>query len=460
MEWNNESLFNVQITIIGTGYVGLVSGACFARLGWTTCCVDKNPEKIQTLQKGDIPFYEPGLKELVQEGIAKNKLSFTSSFSKGISQADLIFIAVGTPSTQEGGADLSAVFNVAEQMAPFLRQNTIIVTKSTVPVGTGAKITEKIRQRNAKAVFHVASNPEFLREGCAIEDFMAPDRIVVGTNHPFVTHKMQELYAPLIQKGAPLIVANLETAELIKYASNAFLALKVAFINEIADLCEQVNADVEAVAQGIGQDSRIGAKFLKVGPGYGGSCFPKDTLALVHTAEEVQSPLTLIQTVVQSNINRKQRMAHKIIQACGGDLRGKTLAILGITFKANTDDLRESPSLTILPLLQKAGAQLRIYDPQGMKEGKKTFSSQQITWCKDPLEAAYAADGLVILTEWDVFKSLDFSLLKHVLKQPLLIDLRNLYDPKEVASIGFQYVSVGRPLLAETSADSPAVEAA
>lgn len=441
----------MNITIIGAGYVGLVSGACFAHLGWTTKCVDKNGQKIESLQKGEIPFYEPGLQELVQKGCDQGMLSFTSSFIQAIAKADLIFIAVGTPSAPNGEADLSAVFEVAEQMALDLKHQAIIVTKSTVPVGTSQKIARIIKQKNPQAVFHIASNPEFLREGCAIADFMTPDRIVVGANHPFVMEKMERLYAPLIQKKVPFIISSLETAELIKYASNAFLALKVAFINEIADLCEQVSADVEAVAQGIGQDSRIGGKFLKVGPGYGGSCFPKDTLALMHTAEKAESSLTLIQTVVQSNTNRKKRMAQKIIQACGGDLTGKTLGILGITFKANTDDLRESPSLTILPLLQQAGATLRLYDPEGMTEEAKHILTN-VTWCHDVFQAAHKADALVILTEWEVFKALDFPLLKRLLTHPLLIDLRNLYDPHEVASFGFQYTSVGRPSVQESLA--------
>lgn len=448
----------MKITIIGTGYVGLVSGACFAHLGWTVCCVDKNAQKIASLREGTIPFYEPGLQELVQEGLTLGTLSFTTSFSEAIPGADLIFIAVGTPSSSSGEADVSAVFEAADCIVPFLKKHAILVMKSTVPLGTCTKISDRIKQKNPRISFHMASNPEFLREGCAITDFMTPDRIIIGTmGHPFVVETLQKIYAPVIQKGVPLVAASLETAELIKYASNAFLALKVAFINEMADLCEQVHADVETVSQGMGADSRIGEKFLKPGPGYGGSCFPKDTLALLFAAQQAQSPLPLIETVVQSNLSRKTRMAHKIIQACGADLRQKTLGILGITFKANTDDLRESPSLTILPLLQQAGAKLRVYDPQGMTLDAKQLLPNVI-WCKNSLEAAHKADGLIILTEWEAFKSLDFFRLKTTMKKPLLIDLRNLYDPADVASLGFQYISVGRPL-EDLSMRAPLAEA-
>jgi UDPglucose 6-dehydrogenase len=432
----------MHISVVGTGYVGLVTGACFAEFGWRVTCVDRDVAKIQALEKGHVPFYEPGLSALVRKGLAKQTLSFSTQLGDAVSKSEVVLIAVGTPSTDEGDADLSAVYEVARQIAPFLKEGVIIVTKSTVPVGTSQALERQIRSVNPKILFYIASNPEFLREGSAIEDFMKPDRIVVGADDPTVIERLQALYVHLTRKGVPFIATTCETSELIKYASNAFLAMKVSFINEIAHLCEKVDADVDDVARGMGLDQRIGKEFLKAGPGYGGSCFPKDTHALVRTAQRSGTSLPLVETAIQSNLQTKQRMVEKIEQACGGTLLGKTLAILGVTFKANTDDLRDSPSLTILPLLQAKGATLRAYDPEGMKEGKAVFEG--VTWCQDSYAAATGSDALVVLTEWDVFSTLDFSLLKERLRAPLLVDLRNIYAAEDMLHAGFTYVSIGR----------------
>ncbi|MGL5720361.1 MAG: UDP-glucose dehydrogenase family protein [Alphaproteobacteria bacterium] len=432
----------MQISVVGTGYVGLVTGACFADFGWSVTCIDRDVAKIQALEKGHVPFYEPGLSALVRKGLGKRTLFFTTQLKDAISKSDVVLIAVGTPSTDEGDADLSAVYEVARQIGPFLKEGAIIVTKSTVPVGTSQELEKQIRSVNRKTLFHIASNPEFLREGSAIQDFMKPDRIVVGADTPEVMDRLEVLYGHLTRKGVPFIATTCETSELIKYASNAFLAMKVSFINEISHLCEKVGANVDDVAHGMGLDQRIGKQFLKAGPGYGGSCFPKDTQALVRTAQRSGTSLPLVETAIQSNLQTKQRMIEKIEQAFGGNLRDKTLAILGVTFKANTDDLRDSPSLTILPMLQERGATLRAYDPEGMEEGKAIF--EDVTWCQDSYAAAKGADGVIILTEWDVFSSLDFVKLKERLKAPLLVDLRNIYAPEDMLLAGFTYISIGR----------------
>ncbi|MGL4825159.1 MAG: UDP-glucose dehydrogenase family protein [Alphaproteobacteria bacterium] len=432
----------MQISVVGTGYVGLVTGACFADFGWSVTCIDRDVAKIQALEKGHVPFYEPGLSALVRKGLGKRTLFFTTQLKDAISKSDVVLIAVGTPSTDEGDADLSAVYEVARQIGPFLKEGAIIVTKSTVPVGTSQELERQIRSVNRKTLFHIASNPEFLREGSAIQDFMKPDRIVVGADTPEVMDRLEALYGHLTRKGVPFIATTCETSELIKYASNAFLAMKVSFINEISHLCEKVGANVDDVAHGMGLDQRIGKQFLKAGPGYGGSCFPKDTQALVRTAQRSGTSLPLVETAIQSNLQTKQRMIEKIEQAFGGNLRDKTLAILGVTFKANTDDLRDSPSLTILPMLQERGATLRAYDPEGMEEGKAIF--EDVTWCQDSYAAAKGADGVIILTEWEVFSSLDFVKLKERLKVPLLVDLRNIYAPEDMLLAGFTYISIGR----------------
>ena len=432
----------MHISVVGTGYVGLVTGACFASFGWQVTCIDRDAAKIEQLNQGKIPFYEPGLPELVQQGVEGSTLHFSTQLETPIAQSDIVLIAVGTPSTSDGDADLTAVYQVARQIAPLLKEHTIVVTKSTVPVGTSQQLEQLIKAANPKASFFVASNPEFLREGSAIEDFMFPDRVVVGADVAWALNQLKRLYTPLIERGVHVVETSCETSELIKYASNAFLAVKVSFINEMAGLCEQIGANVEEVARGMGLDSRIGQQFLKAGPGYGGSCFPKDTKALVQTARKVQTPLSLVEAAIEANEHTQKRMVHKIQQAFGGDLKGKTLGILGITFKANTDDLRDSPSLTILPLLQESGAVLRIYDPEGMQEGRHYF--EQVEWCKDSYIAALDADALVILTDWQIFSSLDLNQLKAALRHPLLIDLRNIYDPDHMAQAGFTYVSIGR----------------
>jgi UDPglucose 6-dehydrogenase len=433
----------MQVAVIGTGYVGLVSGVCFAEFGLNVTCVDKDEAKISALNNGKIPIYEPGLEDLVAKNKSDQRLHFTTDLKSTVAKADVVFIAVGTPTRRGGGhADLTYVFEAAEEIGKALNGYTVIVTKSTVPVGTGRKVFEIISKVNPKAEFDVVSNPEFLREGSAIEDFMRPDRVVIGTESERAGEAMKALYRPLFLIETPIVITTLETAELIKYASNAFLATKIAFINEIADLCEKTNADVQAVSKGMGLDKRIGSKFLHAGPGYGGSCFPKDTLALVKTAQDVGSPLSIVQSVVESNDERKKKMAAKVLHACGGSLSGKTLAILGITFKPNTDDMREAASLDIVPALQKLGAKVRIYDPKGMEEAKSLFSN--VEWMSGPYEAMEKADAVVIITEWNEFRALDLEKAKGLLKTPLMIDLRNIYRSQEMEKAGFDYVSIGR----------------
>ncbi len=433
----------MRVAMIGTGYVGLVSGACFSNFGHHVVCVDKDAEKIERLKKGDIPIFEPGLNRLVADNAASGRLTFTTDLTSAVPDAEAVFIAVGTPSRRgDGFADLSYVYDAASEIADSLKSYTVVITKSTVPVGTSNKVEQIIRQRQPGAEFDVASNPEFLREGSAIEDFQRPDRIVVGADSDRARNVLRALYRPLfLNDKTPFVFTSRETSELIKYASNAFLAMKITFINEMADLCEKSGADIQDVSRGIGLDGRIGSKFLNAGPGYGGSCFPKDTLALVRLAAEFGAPSRLIESVVEVNDNRKKRMAEKIIYAFGG-VKGKTVAILGVTFKPNTDDMRDSPSLDIIPALQAAGANIRAFDPEGMVEAGKILPG--VVWAKNTSDAVSKADGVVILTEWNEFRALDFTLLKTLLKRALLVDLRNIYNPRDMVEAGFEYHSVGR----------------
>jgi len=431
----------MRIAMIGTGYVGLVSGACLSEFGHEVVCIDKDQAKIAELNKGRVPIFEPGLDEVVAANARAGRLSFACDLSAAVSQADAVFIAVGTPSRRgDGHADLSFVFGAAEEIARALDGYTVVVTKSTVPVGTGRKVEDIIRKLRPTAEFDVASNPEFLREGSAIEDFRRPDRIVVGAETERARNVLKEVYRPLYLNETPIVFTSRETSELIKYAANAFLATKITFINEMADLCEKVGADVQEVARGIGLDGRIGGKFLHAGPGFGGSCFPKDTLALLKTSQDANAPVRIVETVVAVNESRKARMAEKIIEAFGG-VKGKTIAVLGLTFKPNTDDMRDAPSLVIVPKLQAEGARIRAYDPEGAHEAKKVL---EVETCEDAYEALAGADGVVILTEWNEFRALDLERVKGLLKKPLMVDLRNIYRPAQMAEAGFTYVSVGR----------------
>lgn len=433
----------MRVAMIGTGYVGLVSGACFSNFGHHVVCVDKDASKIDRLKKGEIPIFEPGLERLVADNVASGRLTFTTDLKAAMPGAEAVFIAVGTPSRRgDGFADLSYVYDAAAEIADTLSSYAVVVTKSTVPVGTSNRVEQIIRQRKPDAEFDVASNPEFLREGSAIEDFQRPDRVVVGADTDRARAVMRALYRPLfLNDKTPFVFTSRESSELIKYAANAFLAMKITFINEMADLCEKSGADIQDVSRGIGLDGRIGSKFLNAGPGYGGSCFPKDTLALVRQAAEYDAPSRLIEAVVDVNSQRKKRMAEKIISAFDG-VKGKTVAILGVTFKPNTDDMRDSPSLDIIPALQAAGATVRAFDPEGMKEASKLLPG--VTWANSTIEALTQADGVVILTEWNEFRALDFVQIKPKLKRPLLVDLRNIYTPKEVVEAGFEYHSIGR----------------
>ena len=436
----------MKITIIGTGYVGLVSGTCFAEFGVNVTCVDKDKNKIHNLKKGIIPIFEPGLDELVKKNINSKRLFFETNLKKSIKGSDAIFIAVGTPSRKvDGHADLSYVYKVAEEIAGCLDHYSVIVNKSTVPIGTGKKVYEIIKKKNPKLDFDVASNPEFLREGSAISDFMRPDRVVIGCDSDKAKIILKELYRPLYLLETPIIFTQKETAELIKYAANSFLATKITFINEISDLCEKVGANVSDVSIGIGLDGRIGKKFLHPGPGYGGSCFPKDTLALVKTAQDNDSPLNLVEHVVKSNKSRKKNMYKRILNALG-KYEKKTISILGLTFKPNTDDMRDSPSLDLVPELIKSKCFLKLFDPEGMKEAKNIFKkfNKNIEWCNDSYDACKKSDALVILTEWNQFRALDLKKLKKLLSRPIIIDLRNIYNPKEVKNLGFEYYSLGR----------------
>src|SRR6516162_693946 len=440
----------MRITVIGTGYVGLVSGACFSEFGVSVVCVDKEEAKIARLQRGEMPIYEPGLESLVAANVAAGRLSFTTELKPAIAGADAVFIAVGTPSRRgDGHADLSYVFAAAEEIGGALTDYTVVVTKSTVPVGTGRQVAAILRRVCPGGQFDVASNPEFLREGSAIANFMRPDRVVIGADSERARVVLRQLYRPLYLIETPMLFTDVATAELIKYAANAFLATKVTFINEIADLCETLGADVQDVARGIGLDGRIGRKFLHAGPGFGGSCFPKDCRALVRTAHEAEAPLSIIETVVQANEARKRRMADKIIAACGGTLAGKTIAVLGLTFKPNTDDMRDAPSLEVLPRLAAAGAVIRAFDPEGMAEARKLMPN--LTYCNDAYETMVGAEALVLLTEWNEFRALDLVRVGQLLVNPLVIDLRNIYQPQEMAAAGLYYISVGRlPQLPES----------
>jgi UDPglucose 6-dehydrogenase len=429
--------------MVGTGYVGLVSGACFADFGHQVICVDKDVGKIDRLHQGIMPIFEPGLEDLVASNVKAGRLSFTTDLNEAVKDADTVFIAVGTPSRRgDGHADISYVEPASRDIAEHMRGYTVVVNKSTVPVGTGDLVESIMAEVNPTGDFSVVSNPEFLREGAAIGDFKRPDRVVVGTEDERARQVMRELYRPLFLNETPILFTDRRTSELIKYAANAFLAVKIAYINEMADLCEQVGANVQEVARGIGLDNRIGKKFLNAGPGYGGSCFPKDTLALMRTAQEAHAPVTIVEATVASNTNRKKRMASKIIEACGGDVSGKTIGILGLTFKPNTDDMRDSPSLDIVPALLAAGARIQAYDPEGMEEAKKELTG--IEMVEGPYSVADNADALVILTEWDQFRALDFERLSRQMKQPVMVDLRNIYNPDDLRQNGFTYVSIGR----------------
>ncbi len=434
----------MRIAVIGTGYVGLVSGACFSEFGLDVVCVDKDARKIEGLKAGKMPIYEPGLEALVENNVRAGRLSFATDLKASVKSADAVFIAVGTPSRRgDGHADLSYVHDAAREIAEAMDHYTVVVTKSTVPVGTGREVARIIKETRPTADFDVCSNPEFLREGSAIGDFMRPDRVVIGADSDLAREVMRKLYRPLYLIETPIVFTSIETAELIKYAANTFLATKITFINEIADLCEKVGANVNDVARGIGLDGRIGRKFLHAGPGYGGSCFPKDTLALVKTAQDCGAPLKIVETVVAVNDARKPAMADRVIAALGGSVKGKSVAALGLTFKPNTDDMRDSPSLGILPALQKAGATIRAFDPEGMEEAKKLMPD--LTYCKDAYDCMTGADALVLITEWNEFRALDLDRVKSLLAQPVLVDLRNVYNPAEMKEAGFRYSSIGRP---------------
>ncbi|MDE2361399.1 MAG: UDP-glucose/GDP-mannose dehydrogenase family protein [Hyphomicrobiales bacterium] len=433
----------MRIAMIGSGYVGLVSGACFADFGHDVVCVDLDKAKIARLEAGIMPIYEPGLKEIVAKNAMQGRLSFSTDLARSVADAQAVFIAVGTPSRRgDGYADLSFVYAAAREIAAHAQPGAVVVTKSTVPVGTGDEVERIVRETRPGVAIHVVSNPEFLREGAAIEDFKRPDRIVVGTEDAVARDVMQEIYRPLYLNNQPILFMARRTAELTKYAANAFLATKITFINEIADLCEATGANVQDVARGIGLDNRIGRKFLHAGPGYGGSCFPKDTLALVKTGHDAGSPLRIVEAVVAINDQRKRAMARKVIAACGGSVRGKTIALLGLTFKPNTDDMRDAPSLAIIPALQDNGAKVRAYDPEGMEQARPLLDNVELA--ASAYAAIEGADALVLVTEWDAFRALDLRKIKTLLRSPIVVDLRNVYAPDEMRKLGFEYTSIGR----------------
>jgi UDPglucose 6-dehydrogenase len=433
----------MKIGMVGAGYVGLVSGACFSEFGVDVVCVDKDASKISRLLEGDCPIYEPGLEALIKANMDAGRLRFSTNLTDAVAGADAVFIAVGTPSRRgDGHADLTYVFAAAEEIAAAADGYTVIVTKSTVPVGTGREVRRRVQAVRPDLDFDVASNPEFLREGSAINDFMRPDRVVTGTDSERAAKVLNELYRPLYLLETPIIQTELETAELIKYAANSFLATKITFINEFATLCEKVGADVQAVARGIGLDGRIGGKFLHAGPGYGGSCFPKDTKALIKTAQDAGAPIRIVEAVAEINDKRKTDMAHKIVVACGGSVAGKTIALLGLTFKPNTDDMRDSPSLDIIASLQKGGATIRAYDPEGMEMAAGLV--KDVAFCPDSYDAMKGADALVIVTEWNAFRALDLKRVKSLLTRPVLVDLRNIYNVEDMEKAGFVYHSIGR----------------
>jgi UDPglucose 6-dehydrogenase len=434
----------MRIAMIGTGYVGLVSGVCFSDFGHEVICVDKAPEKIAKLNKGEVPIYEPGLEDLMARNVEAGRLSFTTDLAQAVDGADAVFIAVGTPTRRgDGHADLTYVMAAAEEVGRALTGYAVVVTKSTVPVGTNRKVQEVVAQANPKAEFDVASNPEFLREGAAIDDFMKPDRVVVGVQSERAAKVMAEIYRPLYLRDFPIVTTDLESAEMIKYAANAFLATKITFINEIAALCEKVGADVKEVSKGMGLDGRIGNKFLHAGPGYGGSCFPKDTQALARIGRDFAAPQQIVETVIRVNDAVKLRMIEKLRDLCDGSFNGKKIAVLGVTFKPNTDDMRDAPSLTIVPALVGGGATVRVVDPQGRREGEHLLPN--VTWCDDPYTAAEAADLLVILTEWNEFRALDLTRLSKGMAQARMADLRNIYSRQDALSAGFAtYDAIGR----------------
>ncbi|GGE46141.1 UDP-glucose 6-dehydrogenase [Marinicauda pacifica] len=433
----------MRVAMIGTGYVGLVSGACFADFGHHVTCIDKNQEKIDMLRAGGVPIYEPGLDLLVDRNMREGRLDFATDLTEAVRAADVVFIAVGTPSRRgDGHADLSYVYAAAEEIAKVMDGFTVVVTKSTVPVGTGDEVEAVIRKANPDAEFAVVSNPEFLREGAAIEDFKRPDRVVVGVEDDRAREVMRELYRPLFLNETPILFTERRTSELIKYAANAFLAMKITFINEISDLCEALGADVQQVARGIGLDNRIGKKFLHAGPGYGGSCFPKDTVALSRTAQEAGSPVRLVETTIDINDKRKAAMAERIVKACGGSVDGKSIAVLGLTFKPNTDDMREAPSLDIIPALQKQGATISAYDPAGTVEAEKHFTD--VKFASGPYLCVEGADALVFITEWNEFRALDLDRVHDLMRGNVVVDLRNIYDTRQMTESGFVYTSVGR----------------
>lgn len=433
----------MNITVIGTGYVGLVSGVCFSEFGFRVTCVDKDDQKIAKLQQHIMPIYEPGLEQMVESNRKAGRLAFSTDLNQSVAQADVVIIAVGTPSNDDGMPDLTALNAATKEVAKSLKDYTLVIIKSTVPVGINRSLNKLIADINPDADFDIVSNPEFLREGSAIKDFMSPDRIVVGIDAKRAKEKMLRLYEPICLNGAQVFFTTYESAELIKYASNCMLAARVAFINEMADICEKTGANIRDVARGIGMDQRIGDKFLRPGPGFGGSCFPKDARALQQMAKLVGCHSLMIDAMIDGNEKRKLRMAEKVIAACGGDVKDKTIAVLGLTFKPGTDDMRESASLVIVPELMKAGASIRAYDPEGMKEAQKMLSGS-ITWCENAMSAMEKADALVILTEWNEFRSLDLKKVRGLLKQPLVIDLRNIYKRQDMQKHGFHYVSIGR----------------
>ena len=447
----------MRIAMVGSGYVGLVSGACFADFGHEVTCIDKDPARVAALARLEIPIYEPGLQELIVKNAGAGRLAFTGNLAGAVEGAEIVFLAVGTPSRRgDGFADLSYVYDAAREVAAALRGFTVIAVKSTVPVGTGDEVERIVREASPGADAAIVSNPEFLREGAAIADFKRPDRIVIGVEDARARDLMAEVYRPLNLNQAPLLFTGRRSAELIKYATNAFLAMKISYINEIADLCEKVGVDVQDVARGIGLDNRIGGKFLHAGPGYGGSCLPKDALALVKTAQDAGSPVRLIETTIAVNDVRKRAMSRKVIAALGGAIRGRRIAVLGVTFKPNTDDIRESPALAVIQGLQDAGAKIAAYDPEGARNAKPQLPD--IDWASGPYECAAGADALVIVTEWDAFRALDFAKLKELMAKPVLVDLRNIYRREEVAEHGFRYVSVGRPGEDSGNAASEAAE--
>ena len=433
----------MQVAMIGTGYVGIVSGACFSEFGHDVICVDNDAAKIEGLLRNEMPIFEPGLEALVESNVKGKRLRFTTNLKEAVKDADAVFIAVGTPTKKGGGqADLNYVYAAAKEIAEAMTGYTVVVTKSTVPVGTGDEVERIIREARPDGDFDVVSNPEFLREGTAIIEFQRPDRVVIGSDSEKARDVMRALYRPLFLAETPILFTKRRTSELIKYAANTFLATKITFINEIADLCEKVGADVQDVAKGIGLDGRIGRKFLHAGPGYGGSCFPKDTQALVHTAQDYGSPLRIVEAVIDVNERRKKEMANRIISACGGTVEGKVVAILGLAFKPNTDDMRDAPSLDIIPALREAGATIKAFDPEAMGEARKMLDGIEL--CDNAYAAIEGADVLVIITEWNEFRALDLSRVKTLMKAPVMVDLRNIYKPNEMVAAGFAYFSVGR----------------